>query len=934
MRDMTETLDDIEKNADQSAVYSQVAEDQEVRNVWWSKARFLRCLNYVPLRMVDRDYARWRKSRISPRKFRKIQQRLDRLYPPARFSAAKLIGRDKEYNLLLDSFRLHVLKNPVLNKWFGRDELPKAICLTGESGTGKTFLTMVSMKQMLLEAHKNGVLLSPIIIKGSDVFSEYYGRSTKQLGKLLEQAASAPSVVYIDEFQSFGKKVRGDTGTELEDTRVQDEINRWLDKIVSGDSRTLVIVATNSYEQTREDIRRRLTRVDLDSGVTREMLLAIVNDRLVAEGWRGISAEEIVEVLEREAILRRHGSITPNDILGVFREVKRGKEIPLWETIRRTVPSPLSKWAKPVYKVQLEDFAEAARSMKFYVEREKSREIMDAVYLVTPKVAREEIGGLHDVKDKVLNHISLAFNRKMSDLGYSSNCRFLLFGPPGTGKTLLALVAAAENKVAFIKVRGGELMSGATYIGEPEKRIKDLFSLARQRSPCIVFLDEADAIFWGADPTGNKILAQVKAELSEIKSDEGIVVIAASNKENLIDQATRDRFEPNVHYVHPPLNDREWNEVVDIHLSKFRRFLDPEVDAPKITRLLRTQRILSPRGASETIAEAHRLWASEISAASELSAAKDSIEKAAVERKYSADLERLRGLAQADSSLLNNTFLSELNECNYPIRLCHFERAIQALESNQAKQMREMEEALILPRPTAGVSYGLYASEDGNGGIVTVQCSVRPIVAGERRVSVTGNSTSTIIGQIVVPDESVRQSAENATEAVSSMLWTLSQLDLSRLHVHFQIRSLLEGAAGQGVSGPSAGLAMVLALLSELSGAAVPPSVVATGTIGVKLDVGPVGGLGGYGGQTGKIVGVLKSQRVRVTDFVLPAANFRVAADEMRILAEEGIRVHPVAEVSECLATIFGIRKEELMNKINRGAAAAVPLVQLRNLDV
>ncbi len=133
-----------------------------------------------------------------PRKFRKIQHRLDRLYPPNRYAVGKLIGREKEYNLLLDSFRLHVLKHPMLKKWFNKDELPKAICLTGQSGTGKTFLTMVSLKQMILEAHKNGVLVSPIIIKGSDVFSEYYGRSTKQIGRLLEQASTSPSVIYID----------------------------------------------------------------------------------------------------------------------------------------------------------------------------------------------------------------------------------------------------------------------------------------------------------------------------------------------------------------------------------------------------------------------------------------------------------------------------------------------------------------------------------------------------------------------------------------------------------------------------------------------------------------------------------------------------------------------------------------------------------------
>jgi SpoVK/Ycf46/Vps4 family AAA+-type ATPase len=925
MNEMAETLDDIEKSGPREPGTS-YSDPETVRDIWWKKTRPLRWANYVPLRLVDRDYVKWRKSRISPRKFRKIQQRLDRLYPPNTYSATKLIGRDKEYNLLLDSFRLHVLKHAILKKWFDTDELPKAICLTGESGTGKTFLTMVSMKQMLLEAHKNGVLLSPIIIKGSDVFSEYYGRSTKQLSRLLEQAASAPSVVYIDEFQSFGKKVRGDTGTELEDTRVQDEINRWLDKIVSNDSRTLVIVATNSYEQTREDIRRRLTRVDLDSGVTREMLLAIVNDRLTAEGWRGVSAEEIVEVLEREAVLRRHGSITPNDILGVFREVKRAKEIPLWETIRRSMPGPLSKWTKPAYKVTLEDFAEAARSMKFYVEREKSREIMDAVYLVTPKVSRNEIGGLHDLRDKILNHISLAFSHKMSSLGYASNCRFLLFGPPGTGKTLLALVAAAENKVAFIKVRGGELMSGAAYIGEPEKRIKDLFALARQRSPCILFLDEADAIFWGADPTGNKILAQVKAELSEIRPDEGIVVMAASNKENLIDQATRDRFEPNVFYVHPPLNDKEWNEVVEIHLGKFQRFLHPEVNATKITRLLRTQRILSPRAASETIAEAHRLWASEISAAYELRVAKDQAERTAVEDKYASDLDRLRNQIETGLRGSLSSQIDQVDESNYLIQLHHFEKAIQALESSQAKQRREMEEALILSSPTPGASFGLYASEDGTGGIITVQCSVRPISPGEPRVSVTGNSTSAVIGQLVFPDESVRQSAENAAEAVSALLWSESRLDISRLHMHFQIRSILEGAPGQGVSGPSAGLAMVLALLSELSGLMISPSVVATGTIGVKLDIGPVGGLGGYGAQTGKVVGILKSEKVHVTDLVLPAANFEVAADEMSVLRDEGIELHPISAVSECLGTIFGVSKAELVLRIvERFGSAANP---------
>src|SRR5207237_10738841 len=240
---------------------------------------------------VDTSPARLRTARVSPSRFRKIQERLDKEYPTDKCSPANLIGRDKEFNILMDSFRLHVLRHPMLAKYFGRDELPKAICLAGDSGTGKTFLTMVSLRQMLLEGYRAGVLVTPVILKGSDVYSEFYGKSARQLGRFLDYASSVPSVVYVDEFQSFGRKVRGETGAEIEDTRLQDELNRWLDKIVSGKSRTMVIVATNAYEKIREDIRRRLSKVSLNDGVTREMLLAVVNDSLKREGWVNLKAE-------------------------------------------------------------------------------------------------------------------------------------------------------------------------------------------------------------------------------------------------------------------------------------------------------------------------------------------------------------------------------------------------------------------------------------------------------------------------------------------------------------------------------------------------------------------------------------------------------------------------------------------------------------------
>jgi len=804
----------------------------------------------------------------------------------------------------------------MLAKYFGREELPKAICLAGDSGTGKTFLTMVALREMLLEGFRSGILVTPVVLKGSDVYSEFYGKSTRQLGRFLDYASSVPSVVYIDEFQSFGRKVKGETGAEIEDTRLQDELNRWIDKMVSGKSRTLVIVATNAYEKIREDIRRRLTKVSLNDGITRDMLLAVVEDFLKRESWSNIKGEDLLDIMEREATIRRRSALTPSDIHEMFREVRKSKEAPFREKFRD--PTFTMKPAdRPKISVAIEDFVSAARNMKLYSEQEKSQEVVDAVYVMKPKQARDDIGGLHDVKHRILNHVALAFNPAMAELGHQSNPRFLLLGPPGTGKTLLAMVCAAENSVGFIKVRGGELMSGANYMGDPEKRVKDLFSLVRQKSPCILLLDEADAIFWGGDPTSNKILAQVKAELSEIRPEDRIVIIATSNKDQLIDQATRDRFEPNIYYIHAPQNDTEWNEVVGIHLKTLRKYLSPEVEAPKITKMFRRERVLSPRGAAETIAEAHRLWASEVTAAREMTRVqKDpSLETQAL-TKFSDDVERLDKILAMHKGEGTNITREQVTSDNYKIRMVHFERAIKSLESLEDKEHREIAEALILPNAIPGVTYGLYTSDRGTGGILTIQCTVRPSIPGEKQVSVTGQASSMMMGQTFVPDDSVVQSAENALEAAKSWLWSKVRVNLAKYHVHFQIRSILEGAPGMGVSGPSAGYAMLNALISELSNVPISQSKVMTGTIGLKMDVGPVGGLGGRGREAGKLVGILKAEKIKITDLLLPAANHKSAPDEMKMIEDEGLSVHPINNAQDGWPILFSMTSEELARRI------------------
>jgi len=292
-----------------------------------------------------------------------------------------------------------------------------------------------------------------------------------------------------------------------------------------------------------------------------------------------------------------------------------------------------------------------------------------------------------------------------------------------------------------------------------------------------------------------------------------------------------------------------------------------------------------------------------------------------VRGKYQEDLERLdKVLAKYREEGIGLT-PDDITQDNYKIRLLHFEQAISSLESLEDIEHRQIAESLILSQAISGVTYGLYTSDRGSGGVLTIQCTVRPLTPGERHVSVTGQASSMMMGQTSVPDDSVVQSAVNAVEAARSWLWSRVRVNLANYHIHFQIRSILEGAPGQGVSGPSAGYAMLNALISELSNIPIPQSKVMTGTIGLKMDVGPVGGVGGRGREAGKLVGILKAEKVKITDLLLPEANFRNATDEMKMIQDEGILVHPISNAHEGLPILFGINSEELARKIRQTLA-------------
>jgi hypothetical protein len=330
--------------------------------------------------------------------------------------------------------------------------------------------------------------------------------------------------------------------------------------------------------------------------------------------------------------------------------------------------------------------------------------------------------------------------------------------------------------------------------------------------------------------------------------------------------------------------------------------------------MFRRERILSPRGVAETITEVHRLWVSEIGAVNEVRVATDQEKRMMALVRFRTDLERVEELLPEIRR--DPSFLDQVQPDTYKLTLRHFEWALNSLETPEDRHARELTESLILPEPMPGVAYGLYTTSHGVGGIMAVQCSVRPLVPGERQVSVTGQATAVVLGQSAVPDRSVMQSAENAVEAVRGWLWNASRIELDKMHIHFQMRSLSEGAPGQGVSGPSAGLTMFVALVSELAKIRCHASKVMTGTIGIKLDIGPVGGLGGFGTETGKLVGILKTKRVRITDLFVPRINYEKGRDEMNVLSDEGIIIHPIISAKETWEAVFGLRENAILARI------------------
>jgi transitional endoplasmic reticulum ATPase len=452
------------------------------------------------------------------------------------------------------------LRHPELFKHLGIDP-PKGVLFYGPPGTGKTLLAKAV-------ANESGAYF--IAINGPEIMSKFYGESEQRLREIFEEAQkNAPAIIFIDEIDAIAPKREEVTG-EVE-KRVVAQLLALMDGLKER-GQVIVIAATNRPDDIDPALRRpgRFDREIAfpvpDKRARREILQVHTRNMPLAED---VNLDELAEVT--------HG-FTGADLAALCREAAMRalrRYLPKIDIESERIPAEVLK----EMKVTRADFFEALKDIQPSALRE--------VYIEVPEVHWDDIGGLEEVKQQLREAVEwpLKHPEYFKEMGIDPPKGILLYGPPGTGKTLLAKAVATESEANFIGVKGPEVLS--KWVGESERAIREIFRKARQAAPCVVFFDEIDSI---APRRGqrfdsgvtDRIVNQLLTEMDGLERLEGVVVIAATNRPDILDPALLrpGRFDRLI-YVPPP-DERARLEILKVHTRRMP--LAEDVDLAEIAK--------------------------------------------------------------------------------------------------------------------------------------------------------------------------------------------------------------------------------------------------------------------------------------------------------------------------------------------------------------
>jgi transitional endoplasmic reticulum ATPase len=423
-------------------------------------------------------------------------------------------------------------------------EPPKGVILYGPPGTGKTLIAKAVANESGASFH---------YIAGPEIVGKFYGESEERLRKIFEEATQdAPSVIFIDEIDSIAPKRENVTG-EVE-RRVVAQLLTLLDGMEER-GQVVVIGATNRVDAIDPALRRpgrfdREIHIGVPDTKDRYEILQIHTRGMPIE--RDEDNEEIEKAenevdeatLERERkekadkylmyLAERTQGFVGADLLALVQEAAM-------RCLRENLPDlDLEKEAIPPER--LEKIVVTKKNFEdALIEAEPSA--LREIYVEMPTVSWNDVGGLDEAKQSIIEAVEWPIKNpeKFTKMGIKAPRGILLYGPPGTGKTLIAKAVSKESNANFISVKGPEIFS--KWLGESEKAIREIFKKARQVSPCVIFFDEIDSVasMPGMESTDSRtserVLNQLLTEMDGLESLKDVVVIAATNRPNLLDPA-------------------------------------------------------------------------------------------------------------------------------------------------------------------------------------------------------------------------------------------------------------------------------------------------------------------------------------------------------------------------------------------------------------
>ena len=427
-------------------------------------------------------------------------------------------------------------------------EAPKGVLLYGPPGTGKTLLA----KAVAGETNAHFISLS-----GPEIMGKHYGESEERIREIFSQAEeNSPSIIFIDEIDSIAPK-RDEVSGELE-KRIVSQLLTLMDGMKSR-GKVVVIAATNRPDSIDPALRRpgrfdREIEIGIPDNDGRLDILSIhtrgmpinekVNLKQISKTTHGFVGADL-EILSKEAAMRSLRRILP--------------EIDLEE-------DKISSEILQKIEITNDDFKEALKEVRPSALRE--------VQVQIPDVNWDDVGGLDELKDELREAVEWPIKHKEAYdyVDVEAPKGVLLHGPPGTGKTLIAKALAKMTESNFISIKGPELLS--KWVGESEKGVREIFRKARQAAPCIIFLDEVDALV-PRRGTGSSdshvtenIVSQILTEIDGLEELHNVLIIGATNRLDIVDEAILrpGRFDRIIEVGNPDSKGRK--NIFEIHTKK------------------------------------------------------------------------------------------------------------------------------------------------------------------------------------------------------------------------------------------------------------------------------------------------------------------------------------------------------------------------------